>query len=222
MKISIVNCLSVSCVWRYDDRLTLWELTRELNHLRVVRKRFARNSLIQAFCFGAERLSISALCWLEETFWVQNIQRCQKDQERAQLQRSHLWMLQQIKEEARVTLSLVKDGIPPVFFCIRLFPEGCFLMTCSRKLHRRPGLSPPEMKTRQCRPLLGECHVSSQTQLTAMLSQVVVSIRLEWNSPPLLECSRLDNWYLGAGCAAQHRPALVHFFPEVHEEGSKS
>ncbi len=41
-----------------------------------------------------------------------------------------------------------------------------------------------------------------------MLARAAVSI----------EPSRLDDWFLGAGCGSQSRPAPVPFFPEVHEE----
>ncbi len=58
-------------------------------------------------------------------------------------------------------------------------------------------------------------------ELTAMLARAAVSIGLEVNRPPSPEPSRLDDWFLGAGCGSQPRPAPVSFFPEVHEELTK-
>ncbi len=55
-----------------------------------------------------------------------------------------------------------------------------------------------------------------------MLARAAVSIGLEVNRPPSPEPSRLDDWFLGAGRGSQPRSALVPFFPEVHEELTKS
>ncbi len=54
-------------------------------------------------------------------------------------------------------------------------------------------------------------------ELTAMLARAAVSIGLEVN-----RWSRLDDWFLGPGRGSQPRPAPVPFFPEVHEELTKS
>ncbi len=59
-------------------------------------------------------------------------------------------------------------------------------------------------------------------EMTAMLARAAVSIGLEVNRPPGPEPSRLNNWFLGAGRGSQPRPAPVPFFPEVHEELTKS
>ncbi len=59
-------------------------------------------------------------------------------------------------------------------------------------------------------------------ELTAMLARAAVSIGLEVNRPPSPELSRLDDWFLGAGHGSQPRSAPVPFFPEVHEELTKS
>ncbi len=59
-------------------------------------------------------------------------------------------------------------------------------------------------------------------ELTAMLARAAVSIGLEVNRPPSPEPSLLDDWFLGAGRGSQPRPAPVPFFPEVHEELTKS
>ncbi len=59
-------------------------------------------------------------------------------------------------------------------------------------------------------------------ELMAMLARAAVSIGLEVNRPPSPEPSQLDNWFLGAGCGSQPRSTPVPFFPEVHEELTKS
>ncbi len=59
-------------------------------------------------------------------------------------------------------------------------------------------------------------------ELTAMLARAAASIGLEVNRPPSPEPSRLDDWFLGAGRGSQPRPTPVPFFPEVHEELTKS
>ncbi len=59
-------------------------------------------------------------------------------------------------------------------------------------------------------------------ELTAMLARAAVSIGLEVNRPPSPEPSRLDDLVLRAGRGSQLRPAPVPFFPEVHEELTKS
>ncbi len=56
-------------------------------------------------------------------------------------------------------------------------------------------------------------------ELTAMLAREAVSIGLEVNRATW--ASRLDDWFLVAG-RSQPRPAPVPFFPEVHEELTKS
>ncbi len=59
-------------------------------------------------------------------------------------------------------------------------------------------------------------------ELTAMLARAAASIGLEVNRPHSPEPSRLDDWFLGAGRGSQPRPTPVPFFPEVHEELTKS
>ncbi len=59
-------------------------------------------------------------------------------------------------------------------------------------------------------------------ELTAMLARAAVSIGLEVNRPPSPEPSRLDDWFLGAGRGLQPPSTSVPFFPEVHEELTKS
>ncbi len=62
----------------------------------------------------------------------------------------------------------------------------------------------------------------SDPELTVMLSRAAESIGLLYRlKPPSPECSRLDDWFLGA--QAKHRqPPPVPFFPEVHEEVTRS
>ncbi len=61
----------------------------------------------------------------------------------------------------------------------------------------------------------------SDPGLTAMLSRAAESVGLHWRPPPSPECSRLDDWFLGA--QADHRQSpQVSFFPEVHEEVTSS
>ncbi len=59
-------------------------------------------------------------------------------------------------------------------------------------------------------------------ELMTMLARAALSIGLEVNRPPSPEPSRLDDWFLGAGRGSQPRSTPVPFFPEVHEELTKS
>ncbi len=61
----------------------------------------------------------------------------------------------------------------------------------------------------------------SDPELTAMLSRAAESVGLHWRPPPSPECSRLDDWFLGAQ-ADRRQPPPVPFFPEVHEEVTRS
>ncbi len=61
----------------------------------------------------------------------------------------------------------------------------------------------------------------SDPELTAMLSRAAESIRLHYRRPPSPERSRLDDWFLGAQ-AERRQPPPVPFFPEVHEEVTRS
>lgn len=55
-----------------------------------------------------------------------------------------------------------------------------------------------------------------------MLAQAAVSIGLKVNRLPSLEPLRLDDWFLGAGHGSQQQFAPVPFFPEGHQELTKS
>ncbi|XP_051759449.1 uncharacterized protein LOC127517607 [Ctenopharyngodon idella] len=59
-------------------------------------------------------------------------------------------------------------------------------------------------------------------ELTAMLSRAAEKVGLVWNPPPCPEPSRLDDWYLGEARAGPQRPAPMPFFPEVHDEVTRS
>ena len=56
----------------------------------------------------------------------------------------------------------------------------------------------------------------------AMLSRAAEKVGLAWNPPPRPEPSRLDDWFLGAGRAGSQCAVPVPFFPEVHEELSRT
>ncbi len=61
----------------------------------------------------------------------------------------------------------------------------------------------------------------SDPELTAMLSRAAESIGLHYRRPPSPERSRLDDWFLGVQ-AERRQPPPVPFFPEVHEEVTRS
>ncbi|XDV35991.1 hypothetical protein PO909_005845 [Leuciscus waleckii] len=60
----------------------------------------------------------------------------------------------------------------------------------------------------------------SYPELTAMLSRAAASIGIEWNPPPCPRCSH--DWFLGAAADPRQRPTPIPFFPDVHEEVSRS
>ncbi|XP_073678289.1 uncharacterized protein [Garra rufa] len=55
-------------------------------------------------------------------------------------------------------------------------------------------------------------------EMMAMLARAAERVGLEWNPPSRPDPSRLDDWYLGVARAGSQRPTPVPFFPEVHEE----
>ncbi len=59
-------------------------------------------------------------------------------------------------------------------------------------------------------------------EMTAMLSRAAENVGLVWYPPPRPDPSRLDEWFLGGGRAGFQRPPPVPFFPEVHEELTRS
>ncbi len=71
-------------------------------------------------------------------------------------------------------------------------------------------------------PLSGRVALpESDPELTAMLSRAAESVGLHYRRPPSPERSRLDDWFLGAQ-AERRQPPPVPFFPEVHEEVTRS
>ncbi len=59
-------------------------------------------------------------------------------------------------------------------------------------------------------------------EMTAMLSRAAENVGLVWNPPPRPDPSRLDKWFLWGGRAGFQRPPPLPFFPEVHEELTRS
>ncbi len=59
-------------------------------------------------------------------------------------------------------------------------------------------------------------------EITTMLSRATENVGLMWNPLPRPDPSRLDEWFLGGGRTCSQRPPLVPFFPEVHEELTRS
>ncbi len=59
-------------------------------------------------------------------------------------------------------------------------------------------------------------------EMTAMLSRAAENVGLVWNPPPRPDSLRLDEWFLGGGRAGSQCPPPVPFFPEVHEELTRS
>lgn len=62
----------------------------------------------------------------------------------------------------------------------------------------------------------------SDPEMIAMLSRAAKSVGLAWNPPTCPEHSRLDDWFLRATRVGSQCPAPVPFFPEVHEEITRS
>ncbi|KAI7810946.1 reverse transcriptase/ribonuclease H/putative methyltransferase [Triplophysa rosa] len=62
----------------------------------------------------------------------------------------------------------------------------------------------------------------ADVEMSTMLFRAAASIGLQCTGPPLPQRSRLDTWYLGSERSSKPRPAPVPFFPEVHEELSKT
>ncbi len=59
-------------------------------------------------------------------------------------------------------------------------------------------------------------------EMTAMLSRAPENVGLVRNPPPCPNPSRLVEWFLGGGHAGSKHPPPVPFFPEVHEELTRS
>ncbi len=65
-------------------------------------------------------------------------------------------------------------------------------------------------------------NAATDPELTAMLARAAVSFGLEVNRPPSPKPSWLEDCFFGAGRDSQPRSTPVPFFPEVHEEVTKS
>ena len=62
----------------------------------------------------------------------------------------------------------------------------------------------------------------SDLEIRAMLFQAARKVGLEWKNPQCPEPSRLDDWFLRVARAGSQRPTPVPFFPEVHDELTRS
>ncbi len=49
----------------------------------------------------------------------------------------------------------------------------------------------------------------SEPEQTDMLSRAAESVGLHWSTPPFPECSRLDNWFLGAQADRRQPPPVL-------------
>ncbi|XP_057197561.1 uncharacterized protein LOC130558871 [Triplophysa rosa] len=68
----------------------------------------------------------------------------------------------------------------------------------------------------------GRAQEEADVEMSTMLFRAAASIGLQCTAPPLPQRSRLDTWYLGSERGSKPRPAPVPYFPEVHEELSKT
>ncbi|KAI2650818.1 Transposon Ty3-G Gag-Pol polyprotein [Labeo rohita] len=62
----------------------------------------------------------------------------------------------------------------------------------------------------------------ADAEMAAALKWAAKEIGVVWVPPPSPEPSRLDDWFLGSGRDSRPRSSPVPFFPEVHEELTKS
>ncbi|KAI2668058.1 ORF V: Enzymatic polyprotein [Labeo rohita] len=62
----------------------------------------------------------------------------------------------------------------------------------------------------------------ADAEMAAALQRAAKEIGVAWVPPPSPEPSRLDDWFLGRGRDSKPRSSPVPFFPEVHEELTKS
>ncbi|KAL0148432.1 hypothetical protein M9458_056242 [Cirrhinus mrigala] len=68
----------------------------------------------------------------------------------------------------------------------------------------------------------GESQSVADAEMAAALKRAAKEIGVVWVPPPSPEPSRLDDWFLGSGRDSRPRSSPVPFFPEVHEELTKS
>ncbi|KAI2653488.1 Transposon Ty3-G Gag-Pol polyprotein [Labeo rohita] len=62
----------------------------------------------------------------------------------------------------------------------------------------------------------------ADAEMAAALKRAAKEIGVVWVPPPSPEPSRLDDWFLGSARDSKPRSSPVPFFPEVHEELTKS
>ncbi|KAL0168330.1 hypothetical protein M9458_036552, partial [Cirrhinus mrigala] len=70
--------------------------------------------------------------------------------------------------------------------------------------------------------LAAESQSVADAEMAAALKRAAKEIGVVWVPPPSPEPSRLDDWFLGSGRDSRPRSSPVPFFPEVHEELTKS
>ncbi|KAL0149011.1 hypothetical protein M9458_055626 [Cirrhinus mrigala] len=68
----------------------------------------------------------------------------------------------------------------------------------------------------------GESQSVADAEMAAALKRAAKEIGVVWVPPPSPEPSRLDDWFLGSGRDSRPCSSPVPFFPEVHEELTKS
>ncbi|KAL0157267.1 hypothetical protein M9458_048513, partial [Cirrhinus mrigala] len=68
----------------------------------------------------------------------------------------------------------------------------------------------------------GESQSVADAEMAPALKRAANEIGVVWVPPPSPEPSRLDDWFLGSGRDSRPRSSPVPFFPEVHEELTKS
>ncbi len=95
-------------------------------------------------------------------------------------------------------------------------------MTRCRSLHRRASPLSGDDDSAALPPSGVVALSEPDPEMTAMLSRAAENVGLVWNPPPRPDPSRLDEWFLGGGRAGFQRPPPVPFFPEVHEELTRS
>lgn len=64
--------------------------------------------------------------------------------------------------------------------------------------------------------------LAADPEMMALLTREAPVVGLEWTQLPPPEPSRLDDWFLGAARVAPQCAPRVPFFPEVHEELTRS
>ncbi len=102
------------------------------------------------------------------------------------------------------------------------FPSVLPLTTRCRSLHRRVSSLSGDDDSAALPPSGVVALSEPDPEMTAMLSRAAENVGLVWNPPPRPDPSRLDEWFLGGGRAGSQRPPPVPFFPEVHEELTRS